>query len=110
MQLLQELVFNFFTWWYLEQFIVLIQLERTYLRNLAHFTGLTIHTRYLFTPFYKDFSLIGRVFAFVVRSFIILFGLVSEFILLLLLIGLDIGYLILPLSPILKLWQQLLHN
>jgi hypothetical protein len=110
MYLLNEFIFNFWVWWYYQFLSSLLKKQRDYLLNLARFTGLFVHLRYLFVPLYQQRNIGARIFSFIFRLGVIIIGLIAELVFLALFIIITITYLILPILPLVKIWLVVLNN
>lgn len=108
MHFLNEIVFNFWYWWYYEQFIDVFVRGTNLLRRVAVFTGIFVHLRYLFVPLYQQYSIPTRIFSILFRLGIITLGSIALIALALVLLVALAAYLILPISPLLKLWLAIL--
>lgn len=108
MSFLSEFVLNFWYWWYVEQFLQFVQKQREQLLQIVFFLRLDISFRYLFTPLYGDNSILGRLFALVFRCSMLVVGTVVLAFVLAVFVCINVLYLILPIFPLLKIWQMAL--
>lgn len=101
--MLQKYLVNFWVWWY---FIQIREFGKTILRTWLYalgFTNLVPMITNLFRPLYQDYTIIGYVIGFIVRSVWSVFGLVSMFFITIPLLIIYLVMVILPLLPIIMI-------
>lgn len=103
-----ELIFNFWRWWYYDQLTNLLGREIDFLGRLARWSGLTTHLRFLLTPLYQQYSLAGRFISLLFRLFFLLFGTSLQLGALFGAACLTFVYLVLPTAPLIYLWLLIL--
>lgn len=65
---LGQRIFEFFRHWYLNGFLKAFDLSLNFLERLDRMFALRITIRYLFSPLYQDYSVIGYIWGFIFRA------------------------------------------
>jgi hypothetical protein len=108
MQFFNELLFNFWYWWYYQAFKDFLNKIWSYVFRVANFTGFNTHLRYLFVPIYQQYNIGGRIFSFIFRLGVVFLGGSLTFAVAALSLLVISFYLILPLTPLIKIWLAIL--
>lgn len=109
-QVILELVAHFWLWWYGEFFREYLHKLVSMLSQVWWKTTFGVQLQYFFIPVYQNYTLTGRAFSFVFRSTLILLLAPLVVICLFLALFATIIYLVLPLTPLIKIWLALATN
>lgn len=91
---------NFVVWWYLVEARIFISKVFGYWIYMMQFLNILPMLTNLFTPLYQDYTKLGRIIAFPIRSTWAFMGIVIQLILIPPMVLMIILYVLMPLAPI----------
>jgi hypothetical protein len=103
-------VSDFFHHWYADATKILIHRFILFLRGIDQSIALRITLKYLFTPLYKDYTIVGRVVGPIFRIFRALIGIVIYAILSAIFAALFVAWLLIPPFIIFSVFRRLPIN
>jgi len=96
MRNLPKFFIGFFTWWALETPKRLFTIGKRLVTLINSQISFTLNVRLIFTPLFGDYTVVGRMIGFVVRSIEIVFGVVIMGIFATVVLALPVAWLLLP--------------
>lgn len=97
---------NFFHHWYADASRIFIHRFITFLRSIDQSIALRITLKYLFTPLYKDYTIVGRVVGPIFRLFRVLIGVVVYAVLIVIFTAFYLAWLLIPPALVLYILRQ----
>lgn len=100
---------SFFTWYYRQQTISLINNLRDLFELIADKFAIPAMLAHISEPLYQDYTYAGRIIGFFIRSGRIILGLIVEFIIIIFFGLLVLVWLVLPIVIVFKIFYILTH-